>query len=268
MPSTKECIAWRELVDRKLNPTASATQKSLVVARRKKEWQETLAADWQIVDHTIASVGLRVVRGRDWISEDQDGGSGNIGSITKVIGSDNTARVLVRWDFVGASAGWRSEVKCRAGASNKYDLYVATNQQPEAPATPNPGDEAEAVSKFLKKGSRVQAMQANSFNQPIVRGGVVVNVNPDSAIVKLESVKRGGNGGGLGNPGNNLPGEEKPVEFQLLFLEQDWTTRQRIAYGCSERCKECRMLAYLPAIGFFVGAFHFFIHAKQVSCLF
>jgi hypothetical protein len=258
MPSTKECIAWRELVDPKLDPPALATQK------RKKEWQETLAADWQIVDHTIASVGLRVVRGRDWIFEDRDGGSGNIGSITKVIGGDNTARVLVRWDFVGASAGWRSEVKCRAGASNKYDLYVATNQQPEASATPNPGVEAEAVGKFLKKGSRVQVMQANSRNKQIVRGGVVVKVNPSSAIVKLE---KKGDPKKAGANDINLPGEEKTVEFQLLFLEEDWTTRQSIAYGCSE----FYCLAAWPGLLFLGGVFgaiHFFYRAKQVSCSF
>ena len=64
-------------------------------------------------------VGLRVVRGPDWMWGDQDGGEGNVGTIVHLGGDGNVPdeTVLVYWDS-GKQANYR------AGYSGKYDLRV------------------------------------------------------------------------------------------------------------------------------------------------
>ena len=65
-------------------------------------------------------IGLRVVRGPDWIWGDQDGGEGGVGTVVDYGlgengGFDNT--VMVYWD-TGKLANYR------AGYNGKYDLLV------------------------------------------------------------------------------------------------------------------------------------------------
>ena len=64
-------------------------------------------------------VGLRVVRGPDWMWGDQDGGEGNVGTVVQLGGDENLPEdtVLVYWDS-GKQANYR------AGYSGKYDLRV------------------------------------------------------------------------------------------------------------------------------------------------
>ena len=69
-------------------------------------------------------VGLRVVRGPDWMWADQDGGEGNVGTIVH-LGQDGSlpdGTVLVHWDS-GKQANYR------AGHSGKFDLRVVDSAQ-------------------------------------------------------------------------------------------------------------------------------------------
>lgn len=63
--------------------------------------------------------GIRVVRGPDWDMENQDGGDGNLGTMTRVGDEGDPSRQVawVRWDC-GNSANYR------AGLHNKHDLLV------------------------------------------------------------------------------------------------------------------------------------------------
>ncbi|KAJ7358991.1 E3 ubiquitin-protein ligase mib2 [Desmophyllum pertusum] len=69
-------------------------------------------------------VGLRVVRGPDWMWGDQDGGEGNVGTVVHLGGDGNVPddTVLVYWD-TGKQANYR------AGYSGKYDLRVFDSAQ-------------------------------------------------------------------------------------------------------------------------------------------
>lgn len=64
-------------------------------------------------------VGLRVVRGPDWIWGNQDGGEGNIGTVVHAGDGDGLGQntVLVCWDN-GHQANYRT------GHSDAYDLRV------------------------------------------------------------------------------------------------------------------------------------------------
>lgn len=64
-----------------------------------------------MVTQLNAKVGLKVVRGRDWSQSDQDGGKGNIGTITEV-----NNWVTVKWDKSKTSYGYRID--------KVYDLYI------------------------------------------------------------------------------------------------------------------------------------------------
>ncbi|KAH9495556.1 E3 ubiquitin-protein ligase mib2 [Bulinus truncatus] len=68
--------------------------------------------------------GLRVVRGPDWNSDDQDGGDGHLGTVVEVTGQNGSMipdkHVVVQWD-----TGARHQY--RAGANDAYDLYVFDN---------------------------------------------------------------------------------------------------------------------------------------------
>lgn len=63
-------------------------------------------------------VGAKVIRGKDWGWFEQDGGSGNVGIITK---KDYYGWVVVKW-----SCGY--EARYRIGDQEKYDLYFATEK--------------------------------------------------------------------------------------------------------------------------------------------
>lgn len=69
-------------------------------------------------------VGLRVVRGPDWMWGDQDGGEGNVGTVVHLGGDGNFPEdtVLVYWDS-GRQANYR------AGYSGKYDLRIFDSAQ-------------------------------------------------------------------------------------------------------------------------------------------
>jgi hypothetical protein len=300
--STQECIAWRELVDRKAEPmlqkvdhaaNAAAKEKERrsrekeiqegALARRKKEWEETSATDWQLVGQEVAVVGLRVVRGRDWIFGDRDGGVGNIGTITKV----EAARAFVHWDFFGV-------VKCRAGVSDKYDLYVHCPSTLPASATTDPAPEVDhpvadsavskapevdhpvadsAVSKFLKKGTRVQITQGHSDTHleskrwGKMRVGAVVEVEANAVKVRLND-----------RAPETQPQQRKMclarlqsyvnapvvvVGFQSIFLQERFTRRQYVAYS-----EQARSFIFLVGFGLMlagiVGASVSFVYAKQV----
>ncbi len=73
-------------------------------------------------------VGLRVVRGPDWESGDQDGGEGHVGTVVEVT-SETASQdhhdcldryVVVQWDH-----GKRFSYRC--GVEGKYDLRVLDN---------------------------------------------------------------------------------------------------------------------------------------------
>ena len=67
-------------------------------------------------------IGLRVVRGPDWMWGEQDGGEGNVGTVVQ-LGPDGNlpdGTVLVYWDS-GKQANYRT------GHSGKFDLRVYDN---------------------------------------------------------------------------------------------------------------------------------------------
>lgn len=61
------------------------------------------------------TIGLRVVRGPDWKWNDQDGGAGKLGTITRV---DAPGQVRVQWDSGESST-------CRVGGPGMQDLAIA-----------------------------------------------------------------------------------------------------------------------------------------------
>jgi len=70
----------------------------------------------------VADVGLRVVRGKDWKWENQDGGDGNVGTIVMVgnegeNGSCPPLCAVVLWD-----SGYRNTY--RAGYEEAFDLKI------------------------------------------------------------------------------------------------------------------------------------------------
>jgi thiol-disulfide isomerase/thioredoxin len=81
-----------------------------------------------LVGSDNARVGLRVVRGRDWIFGERDGGDGNSGTIDRFVPNSNNERVFVKFDFCG-------EVNCRIGAGGKHDLFVSGCQDDGPSAT-------------------------------------------------------------------------------------------------------------------------------------
>jgi hypothetical protein len=110
----------------------------------------------KMVDSTNAQVGLRVVRGRDWIFGDRDGGDGNAGTINRFVPGSDNERVFVKFDFCG-------EVNCRIGAGGKHDLCVSGSQDD------GPGD-APAKSKgqdpFAAETRNMWEKQQQSGTQP------------------------------------------------------------------------------------------------------
>lgn len=69
----------------------------------------------------MEAVGLRVVRGSDWIWGGQDGGEGYVGTVVRPCKSQNNTFVngctFILWDS-GQLANYR------VGHKNSYDLYV------------------------------------------------------------------------------------------------------------------------------------------------
>lgn len=62
------------------------------------------------------AAGVRVVRGPDWNLSNEDGGEGNLGTVTAV--KNEMAHVI--WDN-------GRESNCRAGKNGKHDLYILDN---------------------------------------------------------------------------------------------------------------------------------------------
>ena len=60
-------------------------------------------------------VGLRIVRGPNWLWGDQDGGEGHVGTVVEV--GQGGGSVVVQWD-----CGNRCRYRC--GEEGKYDLRV------------------------------------------------------------------------------------------------------------------------------------------------
>mmetsp|Transcript_37880 Transcript_37880/g.100810 ORF Transcript_37880/g.100810 Transcript_37880/m.100810 type:complete len:747 (-) Transcript_37880:721-2961(-) len=75
--------------------------------------------DGTVVDASNASVGLEVVRGPDWATEDEDGGPGNIGTIMEVHTATRQARV--QWSSKGYTGDYR------IGSGGKFDLQLASS---------------------------------------------------------------------------------------------------------------------------------------------
>ncbi len=72
-------------------------------------------------------VGLRVVRGPDWMWGDQDGGEGHVGTVVSVHDPTNPGSVL--WKMSGAcvcAVQWDTGARCRyrCGVGDMYDLRV------------------------------------------------------------------------------------------------------------------------------------------------
>ncbi|XP_055999750.1 transcriptional regulator ATRX homolog [Ostrea edulis] len=63
--------------------------------------------------------GQRVVRGRDWENNNDDGGEGNIGTVTYV----NQDTVMVQWD------SQKTSFEYRIGKDRKFDLRLYDNAQ-------------------------------------------------------------------------------------------------------------------------------------------
>ncbi|XP_071805761.1 E3 ubiquitin-protein ligase MIB2-like [Asterias amurensis] len=65
--------------------------------------------------------GLRVVRGRDWRWDDQDGGKGSVGTVVPSQVKERTSGAWVRWDS-GKAANYRA-------GGTKFDLRIFDNAQ-------------------------------------------------------------------------------------------------------------------------------------------
>ncbi|XP_041370027.1 E3 ubiquitin-protein ligase MIB1-like [Gigantopelta aegis] len=63
------------------------------------------------------ATGLRVIRGRDWLSGDVDGGEGHLGTVVSY-GKDETAEVI--WDN-------GKQTVSSIGKDSKYELRVVDN---------------------------------------------------------------------------------------------------------------------------------------------
>ncbi|MBN2875798.1 MAG: hypothetical protein JXM71_11945, partial [Spirochaetales bacterium] len=98
-----------------------------------------------IVTKDIAKVGLRVVRGKDWKWEDQDGGPGKLGTIKTEPSSTGWVRVL--WDN-GHENSYRVE--------SAFDLAVASSGGLVVmPSSDEPMPGADVTKELAKVGLRV-----------------------------------------------------------------------------------------------------------------
>lgn len=68
-----------------------------------------------IITKELATIGLSVMRGRDWNHGNQDGGEGNKGVISSI---GKAGWVVVRWEHDNSSMTYR------AGAEGRCDLYM------------------------------------------------------------------------------------------------------------------------------------------------
>lgn len=110
-----------------------------------------------IVTKELASVGLPVMRGRDWIYSDQDSGAGHKGVITRV---DSADWVAVQWEN-GAIYIYRT------GYMNSFDLYAYI---------PNFYDKS--VAKGKERLTRTNA-----------RVGLMVELRPDASGFAKEKLR-------------------------------------------------------------------------------
>lgn len=79
-----------------------------------------------IADKTNIKIGTRVVRGRDWSWEDQDGGEGNIGV---VIEEEEYYPKNPTYPWVKVQWGENGEAEAyKIGYNNRYDLYLAPDE--------------------------------------------------------------------------------------------------------------------------------------------
>lgn len=72
------------------------------------------------VTENNAFVGMRVVRGKDWSWHNQDGWSGNKGTI--ITRPSPNKWVRVKWDVINYTNAYR------VGNEGRNDLYVAENE--------------------------------------------------------------------------------------------------------------------------------------------
>ena len=63
------------------------------------------------------SLGMRVIRGRDWLSNEADGGEGRLGTVVSYW-EDDTAEVI--WDN-------GNQTVSSIGKDNKYELRIVDN---------------------------------------------------------------------------------------------------------------------------------------------
>jgi predicted TPR repeat methyltransferase len=82
----------------------------------------------EVVNAENVAIGLKVVRGPNWIFGEKDGGEGSHGTISRFVKGSSDQRVFVKWEANG------DQTNCRVGAGGKHDLCVAEIQpEPECP---------------------------------------------------------------------------------------------------------------------------------------
>lgn len=97
-----------------------------------------------IVTEDLAVDSLRVMRGKDWDWEEQDGGAGKAGTIVNA--KKGHGWVTVKWD-AGRQDGYR------IGYDNKYDLYIYVPQERAEPK-PSVQEMRDALNQSIKYVSK------------------------------------------------------------------------------------------------------------------
>lgn len=133
---------------------AGTDQRCRVVFKTSAWWYDTAALEVvdrasgrTIVTAALARPGLRVVRGKDWMWGDQDGGPGRTGSLER---AGNPGWWYVEWDAGGSNT-------YRVGADGSHDLHLdqVDGASPSA-ASPQRATPGEKVTRSLvRPGLRV-----------------------------------------------------------------------------------------------------------------
>lgn len=133
------------------------------------------------VNKLIAHIGMRVVRGKDWVYGNQEGEIGTPGTITTLDTKDSMFGCKVKWD------GKSSEILYRIEENGAYDLYVYHDEQKQVDETAE-GKEymgwTEEMLKSLKEGDKLRvvatenSIEDGSYNiGTFAKVGNIVTVN-------------------------------------------------------------------------------------------
>jgi len=132
-------------------------------------------------------VGARVVRGRDWSWGSQDGGAGNVGTLTELY---SAGYVWVSWDSGGSNV-------YGIGAGGSYDLFFACLDTSGATATPAPiTSPSPSPATTSPSPATTSPPPAGCAPQTLVAEAVV-----GARVVRGRDWTYGGQDGGAGNLG-------------------------------------------------------------------